>query len=254
MLIAEPENPADPAQRLHASLWNESHSLNAILSGVRVAILADPLDAEPPLDVEVPGGPVLLWWVRDQRGRLAAQHIRTSYERLLELSKRGYAGRVLLARPDAGAIADEALGLLGYRREVLGQVAGYWFEPGSPMPEQQPRYLPTGGIVPRVRGKLAVGDIVLSVVPVDGEWRPQSVEATNTYSFSQEIARGEQWRFVSGFSPVALPWPHVLTLSKASSAPGTEVVSLYGESAARRASPAREYVQFTIVGVDPRSG
>lgn len=62
----------------------------------------------------------MIWWVQTEQGASTPKSIRTSYRLLLDLSKRGFAGHVLLARPDAGAVADEALRELRARDRAVG--------------------------------------------------------------------------------------------------------------------------------------
>lgn len=245
MFEAEPADPRDPRQRIYAALWNESHSIASVLAGIRVAVLMEPFERDP--RVRETGGPIALWWVSTtRRGEVRYHHTRITAEDFLAAVRAGLRGHVLLARPDAGPIADEALAGMGYRREILGQVAGYWFGPGREIPGEEPGYNPTGGIVPRVRGDLRLGELVLAIVPIDGEWRPATAEAVHTYSFTAGLAAGETWRFVPAIGLAGVRWPHVLRLELAEPISGGEIRDAYGDSASSRARPRVDYLQMKI--------
>lgn len=255
MLKADPKDLNDPGQRVYAALWNESHSINAVLDGWRVAILLDPINRQPPPEIEKRDGAIVLWWVSaGPKGALRYNRLRTSASEFLRVVEQGLvSGRVLLARPDAGPIADKALLALGYRREILGQVAGYWFGPGRDIPAEEPSYNATGALIPRLKSTLVRGVQALGLVPIDGEWRILSTEAIHTYSFTSGLASGEKWVFVP--RPLSLepfPWPHRLRIELSDPIRGSDVAAGYGDAAGARATASAGYVQFKIVEVQRR--
>jgi hypothetical protein len=115
----------DQRTKARVALWNESHSVGAAFDGIRVAILVRDGTASPNNIIERSDGPVALWWVEGPTFR----RLRTSYENFRDAVRSGLRGDVLLARPDAGHVADAALADMDYQREIRGQISGYWFGP-----------------------------------------------------------------------------------------------------------------------------
>jgi hypothetical protein len=225
-------------QSLFAQLWNETHSVSAVLAGVRVAVFFE----RPPRVAEEPSGPAVLYWMGS--GRARPRSVRTSYDELARVLQPGVGASVVLARDDVPASVDDALWrALGYRREIAGQVAGYWFGPKERVPQAKPGYLESTALVAPLGATNLVGQPLLALAPIDSEWRPLLATAVVAYTFGGGLERGETW----SFAPTSEPWPTLYAAHLAESIDGAAARRLFPSAASRlRDDPAVEYLRIAL--------
>jgi len=219
-----------PEARALADFWNETHSVAATLSGLRVALVVD----GPVRAAASPLGQVCVAWPVEP-GQF--QRIRVTERELLRIAPSLRVHHVVLAHREVSPPVEQFLHQLGFVREVAGQRTGYWFREGE-VPSERPGYRPDGALLPSQRDP----DKRLVLVEVDHAWYPLSEAALRTYSHTTQMHAGEAWVFVD-----AEDWKQAETLAFDALVPPASLAA-YGDDAARRAKPGARLVQVRVRG------
>ena len=120
--------------------------------------------------------------------------------------------------------------------DLVGQVSGFWFDPGRPVPTSQPTYYPTGAILlPFDTSNISMPSefvcLDLVLVPkwneVDHCWVPLSEAGRYTYAHSMGLMHGEVWRLAIWVQSV-----RIYEASFAASIPSEQIAERYGPAAA----------------------
>ena len=239
MLVAEPV-PGQPESDLVAGLWNEVHSVDAILAGLKVAVLVD-------RSLRVRGddrGPVLVAW--PDRRRRTTRKRRLSVEQFLASVDSLSHPRILLAEPDFDPRIEAALQRLGFERRVPRQVSGYWYSPDRDAPAVPPGFMATGAVLPAKGQLLDNAATCLDLVPVDDLWYPLSEQGVHSYDYARGLQREEAWAFAPEASEVH-PWATRYAARFVRFADAAVLEETYGVEAARRAAADRRYVELELV-------
>lgn len=234
MLMTKPSG--DPVRDAE---WNWVHSADALLEGVKLALLLNsPVPRSRRLATQRPGaqGPVLLSYPQPSGKRLQRQRI--SVEEFLRTAEalKGKIREVLLpprpALPNAQQVERVLKHLVGFQREIPGQVTGFWFgSSGHQVPSSMPSYFPTGAVLPPYEKRLGSSAVCLDLVPVDYVWFPLSEAGAYSYDHSADLIRQEERLFVPCDSP-STPWPTVYVVRLERLIEATEIAKTYGRLAA----------------------
>jgi hypothetical protein len=229
MLTAVPPDNSSPLDRLMASLFNRVHSTDAFMAGIRLAVVLPERVAVK----DVPGGEVQIFVLR---GNTKFEEHRTSSHEFLLIAPKLSRAEVLLARWGLKPDVERQLERLGWKREIAGQVTGFWFNSHSDIPTEMPGTVPTGAVIPPQGHRLGDGAPCLDLVLVDYQWLPLSEAGLDSYGHSSELVRGASMIFVPLRTRVT-PWPTLFTAKLAKSVSCDQVARLYGKEAAERARP-----------------
>ncbi len=230
-----------PRAKLEARLFNEVHSAEAFMAGIKVALLF-----ERPVSVRrQPNGPVQLYWHEGGRSVRA----RVSYDELVRLAPVAPEGGViLLARSGLPEGVEAALVHLGLQREIRGQVNGFWYDTLGEIPPRMPTAFPTGAVLPQHGLTIGDGSACLALVSVDYVWYPLSEAAAWSYSHAARLHRAEAAVFVPLATSVR-SWPYALSATLGDPLQKEQVRTVYGEEAFDRARSDFPTVQVTLRSV-----
>lgn len=233
MLMTKPSG--DP---IRDAEWNWVHSADALLEGVKLALLlSSPVPRSRRLATQRPAahGPVLLSYPQPSGKRLQRQWL--SVEEFLQTAKtlKGKIREVLLpprpALPNAQQVEQVLKHLVGFQREIPGQITGFWFgSSGREVPSSMPGYFPTGAVLPPHGKRLGSSSVSLDLVPVDYVWFPLSEVGAYSYDHSADLIRQEERLFVPCDSP-STPWPTVYVAKLERLIEASEVAKTYGRLA-----------------------
>jgi hypothetical protein len=132
------------------------------------------------------------------------------------------------------------LAAMRHKPEVPNQLFGYWFGPGTSIPNEPPSR-PTGAILPR---KDRPGCCLL-LAPFQNWWTVLSERGCLSHGFGAGLVAGEVWRFVPVSSPKH-PWPSVFYLSGPLIISPSDVESRYGVEAGYRVRADGSALEFSL--------
>lgn len=151
---------------------------------------------------------------------------------------------VVLARkrlpPDVFRLLEERL---DYRRELPGQVNGWWYEAVEKVPSTRPDWRHTGALYSPPQG-IGTGRECLVLVEIDDWWGVLSERALYTYTFGSHLADGETVAFLCDHSELG-----GVELSLARRINHGIVHTDFGVAAAERARDDAKTVVLDIVQV-----
>lgn len=128
---------------------------------------------------------------------------------------------------------QQLLGPMATRRDIPGQIEGYWIGPGLPLIE--PPGWPTGALLRSGDGALA-----LDLVFVEQAWFPLSEAALYTYPHTTGLQGGERWRFLHKGSAEAFEVAIGPSLTRG------QVEQYYGREASARSRPEYKTLQLRL--------
>lgn len=225
--------------------WGWVRSLEAMSEGVKLALLVDgPVPRASPSAAGEESRPVLLSYPR--RGSKGLRRQRLSVEEFLH-SADELAGRVreilLPPRPALGKRVELLLQrLVGFQRELPGQINGFWIPRGEPIPSSMPSPPYTGAVLPPQGKRLGSKQVCLALVMVEAIWLPLYELKAYAHEHSADLIRHEERLFVPCDSP-ATPWPTVYVARLERLVDRAQIAEAYGPLAqglARHDQPSLE--------------